>query len=78
MFSTIVKTNFNIWVTFILASANGFNLDQSKILSFGKELNIGLLGKKLENLPPILKISLCPNNMHVSVDDLLMHRHKDY
>ena len=25
--------------TFILLSANAFNLDQSKILSFGKELN---------------------------------------
>ena len=28
-------------VTFILSPANAFNLDQSKILSFGKELNEG-------------------------------------
>ena len=39
MFSTLLKTNFNIWVTFTLSSANSFSLDQSKILSFGKELN---------------------------------------
>ena len=29
-----------IWVTFILSSSNAFNLVTSKILSFGKELNI--------------------------------------
>ena len=38
MFSTLPKSNFNFWVTFILSSANAFNLDQSKNLSFGKEL----------------------------------------
>ena len=32
------KTNFNFSVTFILLSANAFNLDQSKILLFGEEL----------------------------------------
>ena len=37
MFSTLLKTNFNIWVTFILSSVNAFNLDQSKIVSFGDE-----------------------------------------
>ena len=38
MFSTLLKTSFNFAVTFILSSANAFNLDKSKILSFGKEL----------------------------------------
>ena len=31
--------NFNFLFTFILLSANVLNLDQSKILSFGNELN---------------------------------------
>ena len=34
MFSTILKANFDIWVTSILSSANAFNLDWSKIFSF--------------------------------------------
>ena len=38
MFSLLSKTNFNFTVTFILLSSNVFNLDQSKILSFGIEL----------------------------------------
>ena len=38
MFPTLFKTDFNFAVTFILFSANAFNLYQSKILSFGKEL----------------------------------------
>ena len=38
MFSAHPNTNFNFWITFILSSANAFNLDYSKILSFGKEL----------------------------------------
>ena len=38
MFSTRLKTNFYIWVIFILLSAITCNLDQSKILLFGKEL----------------------------------------
>ena len=37
MFSTHPKTNFNFSVAFNLSSANAFNLDQSIILSFGKE-----------------------------------------
>ena len=40
MFSTNPKTNFNFSVTFILSSADAFNLDQSKILLFGKELMV--------------------------------------
>ena len=40
MFSTLSKTNFNFSPAFILSSANAFNLDQSKILSFGKELRV--------------------------------------
>ena len=35
MFSTLQKTNFKLSITFILSSANAFNLDQFKILSFG-------------------------------------------
>ena len=34
------KTNFNFSATFNLSSANAFNLDQSKNLSFGKELTL--------------------------------------
>ena len=34
------KVNFCFLVTFVLSSAHAFNLDQSKILSFGKELTI--------------------------------------
>ena len=41
MFSTLSKTNFKFSVTFILSPANAFNFDQSKILSFGKELSSG-------------------------------------
>ena len=39
MFSAHCKTHFSISITFILSSANAFNLAQCKILSFGKELN---------------------------------------
>ena len=38
MFCTHPKTNFNFSVAFNLASADALNLDQSKILSFDKEL----------------------------------------
>ena len=38
MFSTFHKTNFKFSVTFILSSANAFDLDKPKILSFGKEI----------------------------------------
>ena len=40
MFSILSETNFNFLVTFIMLSAKTFNLDQSKILSFGKGLNL--------------------------------------
>ena len=36
-FSALHKINFKFSVTFILLSADAFRLDQSKILSFGKE-----------------------------------------
>ena len=39
MLSTIPWTNLKFSVTIILSSANALNLDQSKILSFGTELN---------------------------------------
>ena len=37
MFSILSTTNFAIWITFNLSSANAFKLDWSKNLSFGKE-----------------------------------------
>ena len=40
MFSTLPKTNFSLSVTFILSSANAFDLDQSNMSSFGKELSL--------------------------------------
>ena len=40
MFSTLRKSNFNFLVTFILSIANAFNLDQSRIFWFGKELTV--------------------------------------
>ena len=43
MFSIPTKTNFDFLAKFNLSSANAFNLEQSKNLSFGKELNY-LLG----------------------------------
>ena len=39
MFSILSRTNFAIWITFNLRSADILNLDWSKILSFGKGLN---------------------------------------
>ena len=42
MFSTLSKTNFNFSGKFILSSANAFSFDQSKVLSFGKELKKAL------------------------------------
>ena len=39
MFSTQSKTKIIVLATFILLSATAFNLDQAKILSFGKELS---------------------------------------
>ena len=38
MYSTLSKTKIIIWSDFILSFANAFNLDQCRILSFGKEL----------------------------------------
>ena len=38
MFSTLHEIYFKVSVTFILLSANAFNLDQFKISSFDKEL----------------------------------------
>ena len=39
MFSTLPNTNFKFSAKSILSSANAFNLNQSKNLLFGKELN---------------------------------------
>ena len=41
MFSISPKTNVNFSATFIMSSANALNLDRSKNLSSGKELNYG-------------------------------------
>ena len=38
MFSVCSEINFNFYVTFILSSAKAFSLDQSRMLSFAKEL----------------------------------------
>ena len=38
MFPTLPETEFSFSVTFILSSANAFNLDQSNILLSGKGL----------------------------------------
>ena len=39
MFSTLSKTEIIILAAFYLSSAKALDLDQSRILSFGKELN---------------------------------------
>ena len=38
-FSTLPDSNFSLWVTFILLSANALNLDRSGIWLLGKEVN---------------------------------------
>ena len=43
MFSNVTNTYFNFSVTFILSSANAFNLNQSKILSFRERLTSKIL-----------------------------------
>ena len=40
MFFSLSERKIIISATFILLSANAFNLDQCNILSFGKELNM--------------------------------------
>ena len=44
MFSILSKTNFNFSAKCKLSSANAFNLNQCKNLSFGKELILRALG----------------------------------
>ena len=45
MFTSLQKANLDFFFlfTFILSSANALNLDQYKILSFGKELNVEIV-----------------------------------
>ena len=50
MFSIPPKANFNFWVTCIVSSANVVNLDQSKILVFGKECILPLKENKIPDL----------------------------
>ena len=44
------ERNYNISVTSVLSSAITFNLDQSKIRSFGKELKSELRSKRLNKV----------------------------
>ena len=37
MFSILLKTTFNFWVTFILSSANAFNLNWAKLKAFADD-----------------------------------------
>ena len=50
------ETNFNFKVKFILLSAKAFNLDLSKILSFGKELIFHL--SRVSTIPDIGKVGV--------------------
>ena len=47
MFSNVSKREVIILTTSNLSFANAFNLDQSEILSFGKELKLGFCAKEL-------------------------------
>ena len=47
---TLLTWNISFWVTLILSSAKAFGLEQSKILSFGKELNFVLLSTSVNIL----------------------------
>ena len=49
MFSTHSKKNFCFSGSFILLSAYAFNLDQSKKLSFGKELRHNIVAEVVHN-----------------------------
>ena len=54
------KENCKFSVTFIfLSSANAFNLDESKILSFGKELNTLQTIKMFEKYLQTTKLTKC-------------------
>ena len=55
MFSTLLKAEIIILVTFTLSSANPFNLDQAKVLSFGKVSLIPNLFRPFLYLHEILK-----------------------
>ena len=75
MFSTLSNIITIIWATFDLFSANAFNLDQSKILSFGKKLNYGLYVQNLQSdskskLKACLGKPICKITMCVSFDKL--------
>ena len=46
MFPTLPRTHFIIFsVTFALSSANACNLDQSRIMSFSKDLDMDMRAK---------------------------------
>ena len=58
MFSTLPKLIFNFELTFILSSANAFNLDESIILSFGKELFRVFMCQKVCGEKMLLSLSI--------------------
>ena len=60
MFSTLPKTKIIILSNSNLSSANAFNLELSKNLSFGKELNATQEGKTLIN--SILRVRVSRNS----------------
>ena len=67
MFSTLSRGSFNILAMFNLSSANAYNLNHSKILSFGAELsegtqNLGCVGQlftKQQNFRLVQIRSIC-------------------
>ena len=48
MFSAVLEREIIILATFTMSSANAFNLDQSKILPFGKEPSLYQTTKNLD------------------------------
>ena len=76
MFSTLSKTNFSFSVTFTLSSANAVNLDQSKILSFGKELMIKIRLSMFIKFPILLiftEIVMGVHKLNEKIDGQTQH-----
>ena len=68
MFSTLWKTKIVILNAFILSSSNAFKLDQSEILSFGKELTSTFFFPIVFNIFPVIFSSLIEPLWLLSVD----------
>ena len=72
--NTLPNTNFNFSLT--LSSADAFNLNQSKVLSFGKDLNSGWRwtfsgGFLCVFLFRVVKIKVCCNEVKIRFDHSL-------